>query len=102
MTQSNDLARLRQEYAGRQQRLAGCDVYSWSNPAALFEVHQRQRAILKALRAHGFADLARLRLLEMGCGRGGVLAEFLNFGMLPRKMHGVDLLFDRLEQARER
>ena len=38
----------------------------------------------------------------MGCGRGGVLTEFLNFGMPPKKMHGVDLLFDRLGEASER
>jgi ubiquinone/menaquinone biosynthesis C-methylase UbiE len=95
----DDLTRLRNEYSHRQQRLAGSDLYSWTNPAALFEVHQRQRAVLKALRAHAQPDLSQARLLEMGCGRGGVLKEFLNFGMLPAHLHGVDLLPDRLLQA---
>ncbi len=100
--QLDDLARLRLEYEDRKQRLAGRDVYSWSNPVNLFTIQQRQRDLLKVLRSHGLADLAGCRLLEMGCGGGGVLAEFLNFGVLQGNLHGLDLLFDRLGQAQGR
>jgi ubiquinone/menaquinone biosynthesis C-methylase UbiE len=37
----------------------------------------------------------------MGCGRGRVLAEFLNFGAAPRNIYGMDLLVDRLVDAHE-
>ena len=93
------LDRLRDEYQDRERRLGGSDVYSWFNEANLFSIQQRQRAILKALRRHGFADLSRINILEMGCGAGGVMKEFLAFGARPEKLFGVDLLVDRLALA---
>jgi ubiquinone/menaquinone biosynthesis C-methylase UbiE len=95
----DDLNRLRDEYQDREQRLAGSDVYSWFNDAYLFSMQQRQRVILTALKRQGFADLAHCRILEMGCGAGGVLKEFLAFGAPPGYLHGVDLLEDRLAMA---
>ena len=50
---------------------------------------------------HEFTDLARLKILEMGCGGGGVLLEFLNLGAPPSNLYGVDLLSDRLVHAHQ-
>jgi SAM-dependent methyltransferase len=102
MNLPDDLARLRYEYASRGRRLAGSDIYSWFNIASLFAIQQRQRAVLSALRVAGITTLDHLHILEMGCGTGGVLAEFLAFGAAPRNLCGVDLLPDRLSIARER
>ncbi|MCK7500505.1 MAG: class I SAM-dependent methyltransferase [Comamonadaceae bacterium] len=96
---SDDLSRLRTEYADRERRLAGSDVYSLFNPANLFAIQGRQRAVLAALKSHHFTDLADLHILEMGCGNGGVLTEFITFGASPANLFGVDLLFDRLLHA---
>ena len=101
MNSSDDLARLRQEYEHRKHRLAGSYLYTWFNPANLFSIQQRQRLVLKVLRRNGVVDLSGIRILEMGCGSGGVLAQFLNFGASPRNLCGVDLLFDRLEDAHQ-
>ena len=95
----DDIVRLREEYEDRKRRFAGSDVYSWFNQANLFAIHQRQRAVLVALKKNGYTDLAGLSVLEMGCGSGGVLAEYLGFGASPEKLHGVDLLLDRLLHA---
>lgn len=99
MKPSDDLSRLRTEYADRERRFAGSDVYSLFNRANLFIIQGRQRAVLHALQKHGITQLGDIRILEMGCGRGGVLAEFLTFGALPENLFGVDLLFDRLHDA---
>ncbi len=99
---SNDLDRLRAEYARRAQRLADSDRYSLSNPAHLFMVQQRQRATLRLLRQQGMYPLRGKRILEVGCGSGGVLLEFLGYGAEPHLLHGVDLLPDRLQDARRR
>ena len=99
----NDLSRLRIEYADRERRLAGSDLYSWSNPAHLFAIQGRQRAALLALKRAGYAGLpgiASLQILEVGCGAGGVLKEFLCFGASPEKLYGLDLLGDRLVNAK--
>ncbi len=102
MNQPDDLARLRSEYADRARRFAGRDDYSAFNRANLFTIQSRQRAVVEALRRQGLTDLSRLRVLEMGCGGGGVLTEFLALGARPASLFGVDLLFDRLASACER
>jgi ubiquinone/menaquinone biosynthesis C-methylase UbiE len=102
MTQPDDLSRLRAEYEDRKIRFANSDVYSWFNTANLFTIQQRQRDILRSLKHAGVADLADRRILEMGCGGGGVLAEFLMLGARPQNLFGVDILSDRLASARGR
>lgn len=93
------MARMREEYRDRERRLAGSDRYSWHNPAYLFTIQQRQRAVLSVLAKHGLNDLARLKILEMGCGSGGVLKEFLAFGVSACHLVGVDLLEKPLAAA---
>ena len=43
----------------------------------------------------GWADLANVRLLEVGCGWGGNLLEFLRLGFRPEHLQGIELLSDR-------
>jgi SAM-dependent methyltransferase len=96
----DDLSRLRDEYEDRKCRFARSDLYSWFNPSNLFAIHKRQRATVSILKKNGLTDLSNVSILEMGCGDGGILAEYLSFGASPQNLHGVDLLFDRLLHAR--
>lgn len=93
---SDDITRLRNEYAKRKHRLLENDVYSVFNKPTTFAIQQRQRLTLNILKKYGFNHLSDLSILEMGCGSGRVLTEFLFFGVFPEKLNGVDLLFDRL------
>lgn len=95
----DDLVRLRMEYADRERRLAGSDIYSLFNPATLFIWQSRERAILSALRRYGYEPLGNRRILEVGCGNGGVLLEFLHYGATPQRLHGVELLSSRAIDA---
>ncbi len=99
---NDDLDRLRNEYQDRARRFANKDIYSPLNPANLFILQRRQRALVRALRKAGFDDLSQKRILEMGCGAGGVLTEFLALGASPRNLFGADLLKDRLAEARRK
>jgi SAM-dependent methyltransferase len=45
-------------------------------------------------------DLTNVRLLEVGCGTGANLLEFLQFGFRPEHLCGVDLLLASVAQAR--
>jgi ubiquinone/menaquinone biosynthesis C-methylase UbiE len=94
-----DLDRIRTEYADRARRLAGSNIYSPFNIAHLFAIQNRQRAVLDILRRHGYCTLEGKRILELGCGRGGVLHELLGFGASPELLHGTDLLPDRAASA---
>ncbi len=98
----NDLDRLRNEYENRKHRFADKDIYTWFNTVNLFILQQRQRVLLSALKKRGMTNLSDSAILEMGCGAGGVLTEFLNFGASPRNLYGIDLLSDRLLEAREK
>ena len=99
---TSELERLRVEYDARERRLAGGDLYSPFNPASLFMLQQRQRVELNLLRRHGFSSLESCRILEVGCGRGGVLSNYLGYGASSSNLNGVDLLSDRLEEAKKR
>ena len=91
--------RLREEYEDRKRRFSDSDLYSWFNRSYLFTMQKRQQAVLKILKQQNFIDLPNHRILEMGCGNGGVLAEYLCFGACPKNLYGVDLLFDYLLHA---
>jgi SAM-dependent methyltransferase len=102
LSNADDLQRLRRHYAGRRHTLAGSDRYSPFNPAHLFAIQQRQRAVLALLRRHGLDTLGRRQILELGCGSGGVLLELLGYGAAPRCLHGTDLLLDRVVEGHTR
>lgn len=101
-TKPKESKRLEAEYADRQTRSAGRDIYSPFNPAALFMLQQRQRALLKLLGRIGIHSLGGKNILEVGCGSGAVLLELLASKADPKKLFGTDLLFGRVNRAHER
>lgn len=99
---ADETARVREVYADRAERLRGAEVYSPANVSYLFEVHRRQRAMLSLMRREGLWPLDNVDILEVGCGNGGVLLEFLGYGADPGRLHGVDLLAERAGVAHAR
>jgi ubiquinone/menaquinone biosynthesis C-methylase UbiE len=99
---STDLDRLREEYAEREKRPELTTRYSLFNLANLFLIQARQRATVQLLRRNGIESLAELRVLEVGCGAGGVLLEYLAYGVPPDRLFGIDILQDRLVTAKRR
>jgi SAM-dependent methyltransferase len=61
---------------------------------------ERERALLELLAAQGWDDLSRCRVLEVGCGSGANLLEWLRLGAAPEHLSGIELLPERLAQAR--
>jgi SAM-dependent methyltransferase len=86
--------------AERYARRSGSDRYSLLRPEVCRMVQERQRAMLALFDRAGLADLATLRLLEVGCGSGGNLLELLRLGFRPEHLAGIELLPERLAQAR--
>jgi len=96
-TARTEEARIREVYAKRH----GEDVrYSWFSPGHLFIVQERERRLLALLRRHGFASLSTKKILEIGCGTGYWLREFIKWGARPENITGIDLLPDRIAEAR--
>lgn len=88
--------------AARYARRAGlpADRYSLLRPEVWQMVQERQRAMLGLFVQAGLTELPRLRVLEVGCGAGGNLLELLRLGFAPQHLAGVELLPERLAQAR--
>ena len=92
-------ARIQAAYARRQK---GHFRYSWFNPGHVFQKQELERHMLVALAQHGFASLDTMKILEIGCGDGYWLREFIKWGAQPQNILGVDLLTDRVAIARQR
>ena len=76
------------------------DRYNPLRPDVWQALQERQRAMLRLLRAVGITDLSAVRLLEVGCGAGGNLLELLRLGFAPEQLAGIDLLSERVARAR--
>ncbi len=73
-----------------------------ADPAAAYLTARRDADIRALLRDLGFIDLAGVRVLDVGCGDGGLLARFVEWGAAPERVAGVDLSETRVARARER
>jgi SAM-dependent methyltransferase len=73
----------------------------WFDPGYLFRVQAEERLFLNALRKHGFGNLAGRKILDVGCGFGYWLRRYGEWGALPHDLHGVDILEERIQAARD-
>ena len=94
-----EVARIREAYARRQKGPQG--RYSFSNPSHVLVVQERDRELLSMLSRYGIESLEGKRILEIGCGTGYLLRAFLQWGALPENVFGIDLLPERIKQARK-
>jgi len=97
----DEASRIRDVYAARQRR--GADGrYGLDDPANLFLFQRRERALLELLRRQRLMPLGDKRILDVGCGAGDVLRDFVRYGADPALLHGIDLLDERIDTARAR
>jgi ubiquinone/menaquinone biosynthesis C-methylase UbiE len=89
--------RIKSAYAKR----CPTSLYSWFNSGQLFRIQQLERQILTTLRSRGICPFTDKTILEIGCGNGYWLREFVKWGATPNNITGVDLLHDRVARAKE-
>jgi len=88
-------SRIRAAYATRRNLY----LYSRFNRACLFMVEERERCFLEALSRYRCVPLATKKILEIGCGTGDLLRDFVQWGANPENVTGVDVLPDRVSEA---
>jgi SAM-dependent methyltransferase len=89
--------------AERYARRRSGSLYSILRPEVILSTQEWQRQMLYLLGGTcGFSDtdLPRLKLVDVGCGYGGHLLDFLRFGFAPQHLMGIELLPDRAAAAR--
>jgi len=73
--------------------------YSPLNADVWQGMQERQRAMLRIFAHLGLGNFHATKLVEVGCGAGGNLLEFLRLGFQPQNLIGVELLEDRVAIA---
>jgi SAM-dependent methyltransferase len=89
--------------AERYARRRSGDLYSILRPAVALSTQEWQLQMLRLFGSVcGFddEDLRRMKLVDVGCGYGGHLLDFLRIGFAPANLQGIELLPDRAAGAR--
>jgi ubiquinone/menaquinone biosynthesis C-methylase UbiE len=93
-------ARIQRAYAHRRKQ--GRDrTSSWSRPAYAYDMQDRERKVLATLQRLG-VRLAETRVLEVGCGTGAWIRDFVRWGAAPENIRAIDLLPECVVEARQR
>jgi SAM-dependent methyltransferase len=69
------------------------------NPEVLFQSFAIERANIAALRSLPI-DKSSAKILDVGCGAGSGLLQFVKLGFNPANLSGLDLSEERITQAR--
>ena len=99
--QSDEIELIRKRYARREANCVS-PRYAFVRPAVYLSVQERERALMRWIRDYGIEPIASRRLIEIGCGTGLNLLEFLRFGFQPENLVGNELLPMRVAEARHR
>jgi ubiquinone/menaquinone biosynthesis C-methylase UbiE len=98
MVEDKEFVRLRKVYTERSKK--NSFKYSLFNPAQLFLSQQRQRKLIDLLRHCNITNLGQIEaMLEVGCGDGFVLQEYIGLGLPQKNIYGTDVLAERLTKA---
>src|SRR5215472_11175534 len=73
--------------------------FPWLRAGYMMQFQQIERAVLRETSRY-FCGLEGLKILDIGCGAGGWLREFIKWGADPRLMTGSDAIEERIAEAR--
>jgi ubiquinone/menaquinone biosynthesis C-methylase UbiE len=100
-TAQEERQRIVDEYARREREIPA-DRYSWAIPSNQLLHVQLWRECIDSLQRRGAYPLTGKKILDVGCGRGDWLLEFVQWGADPECVLGIDLVADRIAQAKKR
>jgi SAM-dependent methyltransferase len=97
----DELSRIRMAYAERERTLPGTLKRDTTNPGNRLLLDMHRRRLQQILRQKLDRPLESCRVLDVGCGYGGLLGWFHDLGVPAGNLFGVDLLTSRISAARE-
>lgn len=97
----DEIERIRAEFRNRDRTIPP-DFYAWHRPEIQYWQAQTARICTKLLARSGAFPLDEASILDVGCGTGQWLAEFLQWRARAANLHAIDLLDERVACARLR
>ena len=91
--------RILRVYAEREKR-GKPGFFGYDDIAHLYRRQERSREALLLLRKVGFDSLAGISILDVGCGNGTALHDFLLWGAEPERLSGIELRPGPVEEMR--
>lgn len=98
LTEKEEEKRIREVYAHRDAS-GKHKLYAWFKPDALLNHFRFRATAASMLISCGLTDLSQLDILDVGCGTGTWLRNLLEWGAVAERLHGIDLLDDRIRRA---
>lgn len=95
-----EVARIRRAYVEHDASATVQVRRDAENPGNQMIIAERVAATRSVLQARGLLPLTDAKILDVGCGRGSLLASLRELGARDENLHGVDLLPDRIDDAR--
>jgi len=96
----DEIERIRKAYEKRKNEQKN-KLYTCFDKGNLFIIHQREKVLLNALENFKFSNLSEKKILDVGCGTGGILRDFIKYGAKPENLYAVDLLEGRIKIAKQ-
>jgi SAM-dependent methyltransferase len=93
---SEEVSRIRQSYDRRRALYDPCSAWVYQTRLEL------ERTLIETLRRARMLPLSGRTLLEVGCGSGNNLLQFVRLGIDPEHLVGCELLEQRANEARRR
>lgn len=75
--------------------------YDILNPSVYLNLQERERALIKWLKNYVVKEPSELKLLEIGCGYGSNILQFVKLGFQPENLIGNELIKERVEHAKK-
>ena len=79
---------------------AGENFFEYRDLAHVCRIHERYRVTLSLLKAAGYHPMSNLHILDVGCGDGNMLRQFLQWGAIPEHLAGIELRPEPVQKAR--
>ncbi len=95
-----ELNEIKERYSRR--KILSEDLYNPLMPYVYMIQQEKERVFIKWIKNQLKISVNNLKLLEIGCGSGGNLLEFIRLGFNPANLTGNELLIERVIDARSR
>ncbi len=102
MSTKDELDRIRRVYSSNYQPRSTETSYPWHplNPISIYYRQTQERAIIHLLKKYSI-PLEQIKILDAGCGIGGLLRFFTSLQAQPESLYGVDLMPERIRIAQQ-